>query len=138
MLDLKSIENGIEALGKAVNIINKDTFFDNSDDMIFIIKSGVVQHFEFTYELCWKYMKRMLGELAGAYMTDGLSRKELFRMSAEYGLIDNPDSWFAYHEARNLTSHTYNQFVADEVVALALKFHKDAQKLLDQLKIKND
>lgn len=41
-----------------------------------------------------------------------------------YGLIDQLDVWFEVHEARNLTSHTYNQKTAEEVYQIALRDHK--------------
>ncbi len=137
MLDLTTFEKAISSLGKAVDALNDESFSDYSADLAFIIKSGVVQHFEFTYELCWKYMKRILNEIAGTYLVEGLSRKELFRMAAEYKLIDDPIPWFAYHAARNITSHTYNQSIADEVAGLALPLYNDSLKLLEQLKKKN-
>lgn len=83
-------------------------------------------------------MKRKLSDMAGKYAVEGLSRKELFRMSAQYSLIDSPGHWFVYHEARNMTSHTYNQESADEVVALAQQLFEDASALLERMRQLDD
>ncbi len=138
MLDLTSLEKSVEALGKAVHLIDDTSVEKYPEDVLFVLKSGVVQHFEFTYELCWKYMKRILSEMVGKYAVEGLSRKELFRMAARYTLIDDPENWFVYHEARNITSHTYNQNYADEVAALASKLYGDACQLLVRMRKRND
>lgn len=59
--------------------------------------------------------------------------KNLFRLAAQHQLINDVEAWFSYHQARNLTSHTYNERAADETYAIAKKFCPDAQQLLIQL-----
>ena len=83
-------------------------------------RAAVIQHFEFTYELCWKIMKRYLKELS--LEADVLTHKDLFRLSAEKRLITDFHRWVKFHEARNRTSHVYNEEVADDVYATAKQF----------------
>lgn len=98
------------------------------------IQAGVIQHFEFGYELCWKLLKRRLEQdAASATAIDALSFKDLIRVGAERGFIRDPEAWFAYRLNRNLTSHIYNKARADAVYATALRFFDDAQNLLDRL-----
>lgn len=104
-----------------------------------VIRAGVIQNFEFTYELCWKFMQRWLKdnqnrEEAGLPRT----RKELFRMAARYELIKDPLPWFEYGDARNLTAHTYNEDKAEIVFKQAVQFVDDARYLLEQLERLND
>ena len=66
------------------------------------------------------------------------TRKDLFRMAAKYNLITNPQNWFEYGEARNITSHTYNSEKADYVYEKAQPFLNDAEYLLSQLESMND
>ncbi|HHJ12019.1 MAG TPA: nucleotidyltransferase, partial [Chromatiales bacterium] len=102
------------------------------------IEAGVVQNFEFSYELAWKFIRRWLAHNLGPSEVEGVSRRHLFRLAAEHGLIDNVETWMGYHQARNLTSHAYNQTVAREIALLADAFARDAHRLLDALEARND
>ena len=83
-LDLSSLQKAVAALEKALRVSNGEMNKDQQD----VIKAGVIQSFEFTYELCWKFMKQWLENNIGSVHVDGVTRRELFRMSAENGLID--------------------------------------------------
>jgi nucleotidyltransferase substrate binding protein (TIGR01987 family) len=100
--------------------------------------SGVVQNFEFTYELSWKFIKRWLDYNLGSSNIDGATRRELFRLAAEHQLIQSVDDWMFFHQARNQTSHTYNEDTAQEICQSAEKFLPLVQALLNRLKEKND
>ena len=84
-------------------------------------RASVIQHFEFSYELCWKTMKRYIGMDLGSD-ADILTRKDIFRISAEKRLIDDFRRWVEFHGARNRTSHTYDAGIAGEVYAVARTF----------------
>lgn len=101
------------------------------------IRDAVIQRFEYTYELAWKFIKRDLSEDVGSEAINGLNRKDLFRIAADKGLINDPLPWFTYHKARNETSHTYNEKTAEETYIVALQFVKDAQYLLNKLELKH-
>ncbi len=102
------------------------------------VQSGVIKHFEFTYELCWRFIRRWLETNVVRDSADGVTRQELFRLGAEYRLIDSVPDWMRYHRARNLTSHTYRQATAEEVYAIIPAFLEDAKSLLAQLEARND
>jgi len=78
-------------------------------------KSALIQHFEFSYELCWKFMKRYLA-------VEFLTRKDVFRASISKHLITDFDLWVKFHNARNSTSHTYSEVKAEEVFEVAKLF----------------
>ena len=101
------------------------------------IRDAVIQRFEYTYELAWKFIKRDLTEDLGSEAINGLNRKDLFRIAADKGLIRDPLPWFAYHKARNETSHTYNEKIAEETYIVALEFVIEAQYLLNKLELKH-
>ena len=98
-----------------------------------IVRDATIQRFEYTYELAWKMIKRHL-DWAGHAGTAALSKRELFREAANTKLITSADAWFDYHQARNETSHTYEETAADEVYEAARKFAPDARALLNELK----
>ena len=66
------------------------------------------------------------------------TRKELFRMAARFSLIKEPLTWFSYGDARNLTSHTYDEDKAETVYETAVDFIEDAKYLLEILQELND
>ncbi|MBI3018618.1 MAG: nucleotidyltransferase substrate binding protein [Deltaproteobacteria bacterium] len=60
--------------------------------------------------------------------------KDIFREAGKQGFIDKVESWFEYLEARNLTSHTYDEAIADKVYARAKEFELEASLLLQKIK----
>lgn len=138
-LDLTSLTEAVASLGSALEVadhfINSGKF---SKKEIEVVKAGVIQNFEFTYELCWKFMKRWLDVNHSESFTAGITRKQLFRHAAENLLIEDFDRWLAYHELRNKTSHTYDELIAMEIFSSARQFHNDASAFLSAIVKRND
>jgi nucleotidyltransferase substrate binding protein (TIGR01987 family) len=67
------------------------------------LRDAVIQRFEYTYELCWKMLKRQM-ELEASSPTniDQLSFRDLIREAAEKGFINDPPAWFIYREVRRV------------------------------------
>jgi nucleotidyltransferase substrate binding protein (TIGR01987 family) len=137
-LQLDSFRNALAAL-RAVQARSEDTAFMAGMDAVTreAIRFGVIQHFEFTFELAWKFMRRQLEADIGRASVDGIPRRDLFRIAAENGLIDDVEVWFRYHLARNQTSHTYDPPIAASVYACSLAFAPDAAALLAALEARN-
>ncbi|GHU59564.1 nucleotidyltransferase [Spirochaetia bacterium] len=104
-----------------------------SDGIIEGLRAGLIQAFEFTYELCWKFMKRWLVYNVSREAVDGIPRRELFRLAAENALITDVQKWFAFHDDRNRTSHIYDEAIAVEVHDSALAFLPYARDFLERL-----
>ena len=138
-LDLSSLTKAVASLEIALNFsLSREKLAPFSENEKDVIRSGVIQNFEFTYELCWKFMKRWLENNLGSSYVDGLPRKELFRVAAEHRLINDVNHWFLYHEARNETAHTYDRKKAEHVFETAQQFLPDAKGFLKNLEKKND
>ncbi|MCC6158190.1 MAG: nucleotidyltransferase substrate binding protein [Deltaproteobacteria bacterium] len=138
-LELENLKNAVEALGKVIAKSEDGVFMSGLDDVARnAVKSGVIQHFEFTYELCWKFIKRWLETNIAHAVADGVTRRELFRMAAENRLIDDVERWMRHHDARNRTSHTYDPNTAENVWLAARDFAGDARGLLAALTARND
>jgi nucleotidyltransferase substrate binding protein (TIGR01987 family) len=138
-LDLSSLRKGISSLRTALEVAaaEKMSGFDRATQDV--IKAGVIQNFEFTYELCWKFIQRWLKENHPGEDADlPRSRRELFRMAARYGLIDDPAPWFDYGDARNMTAHVYDEQRAQVVYDAAVRFINEAEALLKCLEANND
>jgi len=137
-LDLSSLKKSLNSYGSALSVANKNLSGPVDKDLEQVIKAGVIQNFEFTFELCWKFMKRWLEKSIGESVTIGLSKKELFRAAAENKIITDVEDWFTYNEARNMTAQAYDRDTADDVYKIALKFYIVAKDFLYTLEQKND
>ena len=138
-LDLGSLQKAVAALRAALAKSNDSHFMATLDDVARdTMKAGVIQHFEFTYELCWKFMKRWLETNISPNVADGVTRRQLFRLAVENRLIDDVDRWMRHHDARNDTAHTYDPAIAERVYRAAHDFAHDAGGLLEALATRND
>ncbi|HAH32386.1 MAG TPA: nucleotidyltransferase [Elusimicrobia bacterium] len=132
MLDLSSLEKACEALDLALKVYDKSAHQEDNPEKV-LLRDGVIQRFEFTYELSWKMLKRYLEEYS-LEKADGLNNRDLFRIGYEQGLIADPEKWFYYLKMRNQTSHVYDKAKAIEVFAAARFFLPDSQHLLKRLR----
>ena len=135
-LYLDSLAKSIEALKRSIKVASRLDTFDS--DLQEAVRAGVVQNFETAYDQSWKMMKRWLEENVGAIYVDGVTRRELFRLAAENRLATDVDRWMEYHDARNQTSHTYNEETTQMVFEEATEFVHDAEQLLKILEARND
>lgn len=97
-----------DALRKAQTQLN--TAIKNARSELEI--TGAIKCFEYCYELSWKIMKRIL-ETRG--VTDINSPRAVFVAAFRNKLIKDLDAWNSFIAQRNLTSHTYDEDLADEV-----------------------
>ena len=137
--NLTQLEKAITSLAQLHERVSDQKFMTAQDQVVrFGLQAGLIQNLEFTYELCWKAMKRWLENNISPEAADGVSRHELFRLAAENRLIEDVDEWMTYHEARNQTSHRYDSVLAEEVLKVMADFTRAAQRLLANLKARND
>ena len=76
-----------------------------------IVMDAVIQRFEFTFETAWKSVK--LAAKAVGY--ECKSPKGCLKLAYRMGWIKDEERWLELLEARNLTSHTYDQETAVDV-----------------------
>ncbi len=117
----------IEPFEKALNSLSDIL----KQEWTVLIQDATIQRFEYTFELSWKVLKRYIK------LNNNLeifNVKEIFREAGKQELIDHVEKWFEYLEARNLTSHTYDENIAEKVFTKAKEFEKDALILLERLK----
>ncbi|MBN2280931.1 MAG: nucleotidyltransferase substrate binding protein [Candidatus Marinimicrobia bacterium] len=76
-----------------------------------IEKGGCIQFFEITFELSWKLMKDFL-EYNGYQIR---SPRDAIKQAFSFGLINHGDVWIDALMDRNLTVHTYEESVANDV-----------------------
>lgn len=99
------------------------------------IRDGLVQRFEFTYEISHKMLKRYLEQTsASPDQFDVMPFADLIRTANEQGLLQGDwPAWRGYRDMRSKTSHTYDEDIALQVVAGIPAFLAEAQFLAKQL-----
>lgn len=127
-LDLTPLSNAVQRLDEGFARYQQDT----TDTQI---RDGLIQRFEFTYEISHKMLKRYL-ESASATPAeyDDMPFADIVRSGNEQGLLlGNWPEWKTYREMRSKTSHTYDEEVAIEVVESIPAFLEEARYLLAKL-----
>lgn len=76
------------------------------------VRDGVIQRFEFSAELAWKTLREYLIEQG---YTDINSPKSVMKTAFSDGLLKDENGWLEILEARNITSHVYDENTAAAV-----------------------
>jgi nucleotidyltransferase substrate binding protein (TIGR01987 family) len=115
-IQLDELKRAIRRLREALDLPKSD-----------IIRDSVIHRFEFTVELSWKALQRYL---KASGISESLTPKNTFREAAKLGVVSDPEAWIRFIDARNLSSHTYKESLAEEVYARALTLPPFAEELV--------
>jgi len=126
-MDLSSLRNAVKRLEEGLSRYQQDI----RDTQI---RDGLIQRFEFTYEISHKLLKRFLeSSAANPEEYDKADFQYLIRSANEQGLLlGSWTQWKDYREMRSKTSHTYDEETALQVVKIIPDFLKEAEHLLKQ------
>jgi nucleotidyltransferase substrate binding protein (TIGR01987 family) len=104
--------------GFAKHLDNLDRAFASLEDFIATeprfpaVLAGIVQAFEYTYELFWTGFQKIA---QANNLPTGGPRQALVAAN-QLGLLTSEEVWLAMMKARNLSSHSYNRSIAEELV----------------------
>ena len=128
-IDITPLERAIDRLREAVEIYQQDTAQS-------LIRDGLVQRFEFTYEICHKLLRRYLSANPGPpERINSMNFADMIQISNEQALLlGNWPKWKTYRDMRARTSHSDNEAVALDVVAGIPAFLEEACYLRDRLR----
>lgn len=76
-------------------------------------KAGLIQFFEMSFELSWNLMRDYLEEQG---FQEIRFPRDTIKTAFETDLISDGHTWLLALKNRNLTSHTYDEAMADKVV----------------------
>ena len=94
-------------------------------------KDGVIQRFEFTFELLWKTLKLFLDDQG--ILTK--SPKETIQEAFRFELIKNEEIFLYMLEDRNRTSHIYSQADSEKIYdRIKTRYTEKIKNLLTRLK----
>lgn len=115
-----------KALGKLESVTRSGK---SPSELSELEQSGLVQWFEFTYELAWKVMQDLL-EYKGYEFMRGPNGT--LREAFTDGLIDDHDTWRQMSKDRTLMSHIYDEQDAQRVVELIFKDYTPLLRKLNE------
>jgi len=121
---LKNFRKAFDNLSEAVNTA-KDRELSNLE------KQGLIQAFEFTYELAWNTVKDFYENIGESNIQGS---KDAFRLAFERGLVVDGVNLMKSVRSRQLSSHTYNEKIAQEIYEDVVNlYHKVFQDLVLRL-----
>lgn len=139
LLDLSALRQALASLQDGLEVVEDQAWFNQQSAKVQnTLIAGVIQNFEFVYEVSFKMLRRQLElEAASPDEFDAGNFRDVLRAGAEKGLVGNVEDWFTYRRMRNITSHTYDHSKAMQVYQGTLKFISDARALLAALEQRN-
>ena len=128
-MNLVSFENAISRLNEGLERYERDP----NDAQI---RDGLIQRFEFTYELAHKTIRRYLESISATPgIVDAMPFADQIRAASMAGILLNDwPSWRGYRDMRARTSHTYDEAIALQVVSGMPAFLLEAGHLRDVLR----
>lgn len=98
---------------KAVQQLQSAVALRNQRALSNLEKQGVIQAFEFTHELAWNVLKDYLQDQGNQNIKGS---KDATREAFKVELIVDGEQWMAMIQSRNISSHTYNEHIAEALV----------------------
>ncbi len=122
-VSIDELKKAVDSLIIAINLY-RGSAPDSNEGKAF--RDASIQRFEYSIELSWKTSMKVIGSSTAA-------AKLAIREMARNNLIQNPESWIKFIDARNETSHTYDDEVAKKVFVEIEKFLPEVTSLLKNL-----
>jgi nucleotidyltransferase substrate binding protein (TIGR01987 family) len=104
---LNSYKRAYKLLSQAIDLANERELSDLEEE-------GVIQRFEYTWELAWKLLADLLDE--DGVTLETRTPKSVVRAAFAAKLIADGDAWMDALDARNKMAHTYNETDFEEVI----------------------
>ena len=97
---------------KALDELQEEVIIVSSKVPSRLEKKGVIQSFEIVQELAWKVIKDFFAIQGNK---DIYGSRDAFQMAFKSGLIEDGQSFMESIKSRNLTSHTYDESVSEDI-----------------------
>lgn len=102
---IQRLQHFAKALDQLRKAVEKDTLNE-------LEEQGLIQTFEYTYELSWNMLKDYLEDQGDINITGS---RDAFRLAFKRELIEEGEIWMDMVRSRTLTSHTYHEELAEKV-----------------------
>jgi nucleotidyltransferase substrate binding protein (TIGR01987 family) len=98
------------ALGHLKDAVN----LRDKRELSYLEKQGLIQAFEFTFELSWKVLKDFFEYRGNSQKIYG--SRDAFMEAISMGILSNSHSWMKMIKSRNLTSHIYDEDLIEDII----------------------
>jgi len=121
----------LDSYKKALAVLERSVIAAQQRKLNEIEEQGLIQGFEFTFELSWKLLKDYL-ESKG--FKDFHGSKDTLKLAFQEGLICDGELWMGMIDSRNRSSHTYEESIAKEINSLVIsKYFLKLKELLEKM-----
>ena len=106
----RRLKQSYENLGRALSRL-EEALQENQLNSLMV--DGTIQRFEFTIELYWKTLKRLL-------LSEGIEAKtprEVLKEAFQAGWLKDESAWLQMLKDRNETSHVYDEEMALRILS---------------------
>jgi len=141
ILDLTDYANSVASLERSITSYKTETDSEYRE----VLRDSSIQRFEYVFEFSHKILRKYLSwhiPMPQVKVSE-LSFAELVRTANEHGLFtESYEIWSNYRKMRNITSHTYNEDAAEQVLEIIPAFLEEVKKFLTKMqenleKVKN-
>lgn len=116
-----------ENFNKAYTLLEK---YSTKTELSELEQAGIIQFFEMTFELGWKVLKDYL-ECDGYIVK---SPRETIKQAFQNEIINDGHIWMEALSVRNLTTHTYDENLANKMVKdIVTVYFPELKKMHDKL-----
>lgn len=137
MIDYSSFENALQQLETSLGYLNSEPARRDAG-LRKQFRAATIQAFEYCYDLATKMVRRQLVEIVlNPPELREMPFLDLMRTAADAGLVREAPPFRLYREKRNITSHTYDEAKAEDVLSVVDPFVADLRFLLAALKQRN-
>jgi nucleotidyltransferase substrate binding protein (TIGR01987 family) len=131
-LDLTDYANAVASLEKSITSYSAEKHGEYRE----ILRDSSIQRFEYVFEFSHKILRRYLSwhvPMPQVKVSE-ISFAELVRIANEHRLFAEPyEIWNKYRRMRNITSHTYNEGAAEQVLEIIPAFLKEVKRFLAKM-----
>lgn len=122
---IQRFSNYRKAFGKLEEVVSNKELSELSE----LEKEGLIQRFEYTYELAWKTLQDLLKQKGHEGITGPTT---VLRQALQDAYLTDADGWRELKRSREMTSHTYNSDTAVDIAEKIYSSYFDLFKALEE------
>ncbi len=141
-LKYENLSNAMDRLNEAISYLKKldsqiekqAVDFLENEDLRRSLRDSLIQRFEFSVDLFWKYIKKYL-ELQLNEPSEFNTPKSVIKSACKTKIISEKDAELIIEmiKCRNLTSHIYKEELSDKIASQIPVYYEVMKKYLDKL-----